>query len=230
MTGEPQVLEVRSLEEPAPGPQTGAPLPVPDLEAPTGGASGAPVAAAIPVPELDLTPARTRRVAADDDRADRGDGRRLRSSSPGRSASAPFSTSSPMPNPALLAAGYAVAVVTILHHGVPVARPRERERRSLRRTAGASISSSVATSSTPHSRAPSAETSSGRRHWPSQPEQRVPAAASVVLRRLCNFPGMIVICSDRGRSRRIGDDYAAHVRLFAFVVVAGGFATASLWQ
>ena len=56
-----------------------------------------------------------------------------------------------------------------------------------------------------------------------RPDQRVPAAASVVLRRLCNFPGMILL-TVIGVLATIGDNYAEHVRLFALVVVAGGFA------
>jgi uncharacterized membrane protein YbhN (UPF0104 family) len=55
-----------------------------------------------------------------------------------------------------------------------------------------------------------------------RPDQRVPAAASVVLRRLCNFPGMIVVTAV-GVLATIQDNYAEHVRLFALAVVAGGF-------
>ena len=47
-----------------------------------------------------------------------------------------------------------------------------------------------------------------------RPDQRVPAAASVVLRRLCNFPGMIVL-TVIGVLATIGDGSAEHVRLFS---------------
>jgi glycosyltransferase 2 family protein len=49
----------------------------------------------------------------------------------------------------------------------------------------------------------------------------VPAAASVVLRRLCNFPGMIVLTAV-GLIGTISLGYAGRVRPYSLVVLAGG--------
>jgi uncharacterized protein (TIRG00374 family) len=54
-----------------------------------------------------------------------------------------------------------------------------------------------------------------------RPEDRVPAAASVVLRRLCNFPGMIVL-TIVGLVITVHLGYADRVRPYALAVVAGG--------
>ena len=95
-------------------------------------------------------------------------------------------------NPAYLASGYAIAVITILltvwqwnglatANGVP--RPYGR---CLHLELGGDVFDAALPSSIGGDfiRATSLAES---------PEERVPAAASVVLRRLCNFPGMIVI-------------------------------------
>jgi hypothetical protein len=51
----------------------------------------------------------------------------------------------------------------------------------------------------------------------------VPAAASVVLRRLCNFPGMIVLTAV-GLAATVDVGYAGRIRPYALCVVAGGVA------
>jgi uncharacterized membrane protein YbhN (UPF0104 family) len=123
-------------------------------------------------------------------------------------------------DPAWLAAGYAVAVLSIVvtvwqWHGLSSANG---VRRSFRRCLHLEVAGDVFDAALPSSiggdfiRATSlAET----------PEERVPAAASVVLRRLCNFPGMIVLTAV-GLIGTISLGYAGRVRPYSLVVLAGG--------
>jgi uncharacterized membrane protein YbhN (UPF0104 family) len=55
----------------------------------------------------------------------------------------------------------------------------------------------------------------------------VPAAASVVLRRLCNFPGMIVLTAV-GLVATLSLGYAARIRPFSVAVLAGGLVLVAL--
>jgi glycosyltransferase 2 family protein len=123
-------------------------------------------------------------------------------------------------DPAYLAAGYAIAVVTILltvwqWNGLAtangVARPYGR---CLHLELGGDVFDAALPSSIGGDfvRATSLAKS---------PEERVPAAASVVLRRLCNFPGMIVITAV-GLVGTLSLGYADRIRPFSLGVVAGG--------
>ncbi len=129
-------------------------------------------------------------------------------------------------NPALLAAGYAVAVITILitvrqwhglanANGVPCGY-----RRCLHLELGGDVFDAALPSSIGGDvvRAASlAET----------PDERVPAAASVVLRRLCNFPGMVFITAV-GLLATIDLGYAGRIRPYALAVLAGGLVLVGL--
>ena len=125
-------------------------------------------------------------------------------------------------NPALLAAGYAVAVITILitvrqWHGLSNANGVPC---TYRRCLHLELAGDVFDAALPSSiggdfiRATS---------LPETPEQRVPAAASVVLRRLCNFPGMIILTAV-GLLATVELGYAGRIRPYALCVVAGGVA------
>jgi uncharacterized protein (TIRG00374 family) len=123
-------------------------------------------------------------------------------------------------NPVELAAGYAVAVITILitvrqWHGLATANglPR-RFLRFLHLELGGDVFDAALPSSIGGDviRATSLADSPG---------ERVPAAASVVLRRLCNFPGMIVLTAV-GLVASVGQGYAGRIRPFSLAVVAGG--------
>jgi hypothetical protein len=123
-------------------------------------------------------------------------------------------------NPLWLAAGYATALATILltvwqWHGLASANG---VRRGYRRCLHLELAGDVFDAALPSSiggdfvRATSlAETS----------EERVPAAASVILRRLCNFPGMIVLTA-LGLGATLPLAYANRIRPFSLAVVAGG--------
>jgi uncharacterized protein (TIRG00374 family) len=123
-------------------------------------------------------------------------------------------------DPLWLAAGYAVAVVTIVltvwqWHGLAAANG---VRRPYRRCLHLELAGDVFDAALPSSiggdfiRATSlADT----------PEERVPSAAAVVLRRLCNFPGMIVIVAV-GLLGTITLGYATRIRPYSLVVLAGG--------
>lgn len=123
-------------------------------------------------------------------------------------------------NPAYLAAGYAIAVVTILltvwqWNGLATANGVARPyRRCLHLELGGDVFDAALPSSIGGDfiRATSLAKSQ---------EERVPAAASVVLRRLCNFPGMIVITAV-GLVATMSLGYADRIRPFSLGVVAGG--------
>jgi uncharacterized membrane protein YbhN (UPF0104 family) len=129
-------------------------------------------------------------------------------------------------DPLSLALGYAIAVVTILltvwqWNGLATANGVPRTyRRCLHLELGGDVFDAALPSSIGGDfvRATSlAET----------PEERVPAAASVVLRRLCNFPGMIVIAAI-GLAATVSLGYADRIRPFSLGVVAGGLALSVL--
>ena len=123
-------------------------------------------------------------------------------------------------DPAWLAAGYLVAVVTIIitvwqWHGLAAANGVSRP---YRRCLHLELAGDVFDAALPSSiggdfiRATSlADT----------PEERVPSAAAVVLRRLCNFPGMIVLTAV-GLLGTITLGYATRIRPYSLVVLAGG--------
>ena len=123
-------------------------------------------------------------------------------------------------DPAWLAAGYAVAVVTIVltvwqWHGLARANGVDRP---FRRCLHLELAGDVFDAALPSSiggdfiRATSlADT----------PAERVPSAASVVLRRLCNFPGMIALTAV-GLIGTISLGYATRIRPYSLVVLAGG--------
>jgi uncharacterized membrane protein YbhN (UPF0104 family) len=124
-------------------------------------------------------------------------------------------------NPRLLAAGYGVAVITIAltvwqWHGLACANglPR-RYGRCLHLELGGDVFDAALPSSIGGDfvRATSLA---------DIPAERVPAAASVVLRRLCNFPGMIVITAI-GLAATLSLGYANRIRPFSLAVLAGGF-------
>jgi uncharacterized protein (TIRG00374 family) len=54
-----------------------------------------------------------------------------------------------------------------------------------------------------------------------RPDERVPAAASVLLRRLCNFPGMVLLMAV-GLLATLHLSYAGKIRPYALVAVLGG--------
>jgi glycosyltransferase 2 family protein len=124
-------------------------------------------------------------------------------------------------DPAYLAAGYAIAIVTILltvwqWNGLATANGVARPfRRCLHLELGGDVFDAALPSSIGGDfiRATSLAES---------PEERVPAAASVVLRRLCNFPGMIVLTAV-GVAGTLSLHYANRVRPFSFGVLLGGF-------
>jgi uncharacterized membrane protein YbhN (UPF0104 family) len=129
-------------------------------------------------------------------------------------------------NVGFLAAGYAVALVTILitvwqWHGLATANGVAR---SFRRCLHLELGGDVFDAALPSSiggdfiRATSLAES---------PAERVPAAASVVLRRLCNFPGMIVITAV-GLAGTVSLGYADRIRPFSLGVLAGGLALVAL--
>jgi uncharacterized membrane protein YbhN (UPF0104 family) len=60
------------------------------------------------------------------------------------------------------------------------------------------------------------------------PGRRVDTAASVVLQRLCNFPGMIVVMA-AGLVLTLGDPHAGRVRPVALAGVATGIAGMAVW-
>jgi uncharacterized membrane protein YbhN (UPF0104 family) len=125
-------------------------------------------------------------------------------------------------NPVYLAAGYAIAVITILltvwqWNGLATANGVARTyRRCLHLELGGDVFDAALPSSIGGDfvRATSLAES---------PDERVPAAASVVLRRLCNFPGMIVITAV-GLLTTLSLGYADRIRPFALGAVAGGLA------
>jgi uncharacterized membrane protein YbhN (UPF0104 family) len=129
-------------------------------------------------------------------------------------------------NPAYLAAGYAIALLTILltvwqWHGLATASGIARPyRRCLHLELGGDVFDAALPSSIGGDfiRATSLAES---------PEERVPAAASVVLRRLCNFPGMIVITAI-GIAGTLSLGYADRVRPFSLGVLAGGLVLVAL--
>jgi uncharacterized membrane protein YbhN (UPF0104 family) len=124
-------------------------------------------------------------------------------------------------NPRWLAAGYGVAVITILltvwqWHGLAGANGLSRSYgRCLHLELGGDVFDAALPSSIGGDfvRATSLATS---------PAERVPAAASVVLRRLCNFPGMIVLTAV-GLVATLSLGYATRIRPFSLAVLAGGF-------
>ena len=124
--------------------------------------------------------------------------------------------------PLSLALGYGIAVVTILltvwqWNGLATANGVDRTyRRCLHLELGGDVFDAALPSSIGGDfvRATSLAES---------PEERVPAAASVVLRRLCNFPGMIVITA-LGLATTVSLGYADRIRPFSLGVVAGGLA------
>ena len=123
-------------------------------------------------------------------------------------------------DPAWLAAGYAVAVLSIVvtvwqWHGLSSANG---VRSTFRRCLHLEL---PATSSTLRCPARSEAISFGPTSLAESPEERVPAAASVVLRRLCNFSGMIVLTAV-GLIGTISLGYAGRVRPYSLVVLAGG--------
>jgi glycosyltransferase 2 family protein len=129
-------------------------------------------------------------------------------------------------DPAWLAAGYAIAVLTILltvwqWHGLAGANGVTRPyRRCLHLELGGDVFDAALPSSIGGDfiRATSlAETKA----------ERVPAAASVVLRRLCNFPGMVVITAI-GLLGTVTLGYAARIRPVSLAVVAGGLVLVAL--
>ncbi len=129
-------------------------------------------------------------------------------------------------DPWWLAAGYATAVITILitvrqWHGLANANGVTRSYgRCLHLELGGDVFDAALPSSIGGDfvRATSlAETT----------EERVPAAASVVLRRLCNFPGMIVLTAV-GLVATVTLGYAARIRPFSVAVVAGGLVLVAL--
>ena len=123
-------------------------------------------------------------------------------------------------DPVWLAAGYLVAVVTIIitvwqWHGLAAANGVSRP---YRRCLHLELAGDVFDAALPSSiggdfiRATSlADT----------PEERVPSAAAVVLRRLCNFPGMIVLTAI-GLLGTITLGYATRIRPYSLVVLVGG--------
>ena len=124
-------------------------------------------------------------------------------------------------NPRWLAAGYGAAMISILltvwqWHGLANANglPR-RYGRCLHLELGGDVFDAALPSSIGGDfiRATSLAGS---------PAERVPAAASVVLRRLCNFPGMIVLTA-LGLLGTLSLGYATHIRPFSLAVLAGGF-------
>ena len=123
-------------------------------------------------------------------------------------------------NPALLAAGYAVAVITILitvrqWHGLSNANGVKCSYwRCLHIELGGDVFDAALPSSIGGDVIRAAS-------LPDSPDQRVPAAASVVLRRLCNFPGMIVLTAV-GLVATVEVGYAGRIRPYALCVVVGG--------
>jgi uncharacterized membrane protein YbhN (UPF0104 family) len=125
-------------------------------------------------------------------------------------------------NPLSLALGYGIAIVTILltvwqWNGLATANGVARTyRRCLHLELGGDVFDAALPSSIGGDfiRATSLAEA---------PEERVPAAASVVLRRLCNFPGMIVIAAV-GLATTLPLGYADRIRPFSLGVVAGGLA------
>jgi uncharacterized membrane protein YbhN (UPF0104 family) len=55
----------------------------------------------------------------------------------------------------------------------------------------------------------------------SAPEERVPGAASVLLRRLCNFPGMVVVMAV-GTAASLGLAYSGRIRPYSLIALAFG--------
>ncbi|HTZ09643.1 MAG TPA: lysylphosphatidylglycerol synthase transmembrane domain-containing protein, partial [Acidimicrobiales bacterium] len=123
-------------------------------------------------------------------------------------------------HPGLLAAGYAVAGVTILitvsqWHGLANANGvRCSYRRCLHLELGGDVFDAALPSSIGGDVVRASSLAERR-------QDRVPAAASVVLRRLCNFPGMIVL-SAVGLVATAGVSEAGRVRPYAAAVTAGG--------
>ncbi len=125
-------------------------------------------------------------------------------------------------DPRLLAAGYGVAVISILitvsqWHGLANANGvRCSYWRCLHLELGGDVFDAALPSSIGGDVIRAASLSDA-------PEQRVPAAASVVLRRLCNFPGMVVLTAVC-LVATVDVGYAGRVRPYALAVVAGGLA------
>jgi hypothetical protein len=119
-----------------------------------------------------------------------------------------------------LVAGYAVAIVTILltvwqWNGLASANGVARSyRRCLHLELGGDVFDAALPSSIGGDfiRATSLAEAPG---------ERVPAAASVVLRRLCNFPGMIVLTAI-GLAGTVTLGYAGRIRPVSLAVLAGG--------
>ncbi len=123
-------------------------------------------------------------------------------------------------NPALLAAGYGVAVITILitvrqWHGLSNANGVPC---TYRRCLHLELAGDVFDAALPSSIGGDVIRAAS---LPDSPDQRVPAAASVVLRRLCNFPGMIVLTAV-GLLATIDLGYAGRIRPYSLAVIAGG--------
>jgi uncharacterized membrane protein YbhN (UPF0104 family) len=125
-------------------------------------------------------------------------------------------------DPLSLALGYGIAVVTILltvwqWNGLATANGVDRTyRRCLHLELGGDVFDAALPSSIGGDFVRATSLAEA-------PEERVPAAASVVLRRLCNFPGMIVITA-LGLATTVSLGYADRIRPFSLGVVAGGLA------
>jgi uncharacterized membrane protein YbhN (UPF0104 family) len=129
-------------------------------------------------------------------------------------------------DPAWLATGYAIAVVTILltvwqWHGLANANGLRRPyRRCLHLELGGDVFDAALPSSIGGDFVRATSLAATK-------EERVPAAASVVLRRLCNFPGMVVITAV-GLAGTLTLGYASRIRPFSLGVVAGGLVLVAL--
>lgn len=125
-------------------------------------------------------------------------------------------------NPKWLAAGYGVAVVTIAltvwqWHGLARANGLPRSYgRCLHLELGGDVFDAALPSSIGGDFVRATSLAAG------SPAERVPAAASVVLRRLCNFPAMVVLTA-LGLVGTLSLGYAARIRPFSLAVLAGGF-------
>jgi hypothetical protein len=123
-------------------------------------------------------------------------------------------------DPGWLATGYALAVVTILltvwqWQGLAAANgvPR-RYRRCLHLELGGDVFDAALPSSIGGDFVRAVSMADA-------PDERVPAATAVILRRLCNFPGMVLLTA-AGLIATAGLGAAGRIRPFALAVVAGG--------
>jgi hypothetical protein len=125
-------------------------------------------------------------------------------------------------DPRWLAAGYGAAVVSILltvwqWHGLANANGLARRYgRCLHLELGGDVFDAALPSSIGGDFVRATSLAAG------SPAERVPAAASVVLRRLCNFPAMVVLTA-LGLVGTLSLGYAARIRPFSLAVLAGGF-------